>query len=340
MKKYIAAAILAFIAVVAQAATVYPSKNYVTRTLKIGAFTALRTNTSIDIEYTVGPQSVKLYVPDNIADYVKVTLADGELKVSYTEDMQIMGSHKTRLIVSAPDVVRFTTASAGDINIKSNISQKNKNVELTVLSAGDIDALNINANKITLQTSSAGDIEVNDLSAASIELYSNSAGDIEAHDIKATYNIQLYVNSAGDIDVNKAYSGNTLRAYDNSAGDIDITVASAEEVSTFATSYGDIKISTVEATSVEAAANSIGNVTLGGIADKATFEATSHGSINAKGLKAISITAKNSGLGNITCYPLQLLDATRLSVGKILYANTPTNLIKTESRRDSGINHL
>ncbi len=337
MKKYIAAAILAFIAIVAQAATITPSKNYVTRTLKIGAFTALRTNTSIDIEYTVGPQSVKLYAPDNLADYVRVTLADGELKVGYSEDMNIRGSHKTRLIVSAPNVVKFTTASSGDIEIKSDISQPAQNVDLTVLSAGDIDALNIKANNIKLHTNSAGDIEVKNLTAVSIDLYSNSAGDIEARDLKATKDIKLYVNSAGDIEVNKAYAANQLEMYINSAGDISVAEASAEEVKAFTNSSGDIKVTSVDATSVIAAANSAGDVTLSGIADKAKLESTSHGSINAKGLKAISVTAKVSSIGNITCYPLQSLDATRLSVGKIRYANTPTNLTKTESRRDSGI---
>lgn len=337
MKKYIAAAILAFIAIVAQAATITPSKNYVTRTLKIGAFTALRTNTSIDIDYTVGPQSVKLYAPDNLVDYVRVTLADGELKVGYSENMNIRGSHKTRLIVSAPNVVKFTTASSGDIEIKSDIAQPAQNVDLNVLSAGDIDALNIKANNITLHTNSAGDIEVKNLTAASIDLYVNSAGDIEANDLKATNNIQLYVNSAGDIAVNKAYAGNKLGMYTNSAGDIKVDEASAEEVSTFTNSAGDIKVTSVEATSVIAATNSAGDVTLSGITDKAKLESTSHGSINAKGLKAISVTARVSSIGNITCYPLQSLDATRRSVGKIRYANTPTNLTKTESRRDSGI---
>lgn len=53
--KSIAIALMAFGALAAQGADVTPSNRYITRKVNSGAFTAIRTNTSLDIVYTVGP---------------------------------------------------------------------------------------------------------------------------------------------------------------------------------------------------------------------------------------------------------------------------------------------
>ena len=48
----------------ATAATIVPSSKYVTRKVNSGDFTAVCTNTAIDIIYTVGPRSIEIYAPD------------------------------------------------------------------------------------------------------------------------------------------------------------------------------------------------------------------------------------------------------------------------------------
>ncbi len=347
MKRTFFTLILVMAAIVAGAATITPSKTYITQTLRIGSFTALRTNTAIDIEYTVGPQSVKLYAPDNLINYIKVSLSGGELQVSYKENMNIKGSHKSKLIVSAPKVLTFTVASAGDIKIKSNIKQTGNTVSLNTLSAGDIEAMNIEAKEVTCTTSSAGDIELSDLTATTVKLYANSAGDIKVRTLKARKDAHCYANSAGDISITTLYAGEEADIYANSAGDVKVQKLSAPDVSANTNSAGDVRISDIEANEVTAGSLSTGTVTVSGITDKATLISSSTGDVKASGLKALSVNATVHSSGTITCYPIQVLEGVCYSRnGEIRYAHKPNTRTKKnhtyedEARGDGGIRAL
>lgn len=344
MKRTFFTLILAMAAIVAGAATITPSKTYITQTLRIGSFTALRTNTAIDIEYTVGPQSVKLFAPDNLINYIKVSLSGGELQVSYKENMNIKGSHKSKLIVSAPDVVKFTAASAGDIKIKSNIKQKKSDVSLNILSAGDIEGLNIEAGTVSCITNSAGDIDLVDITANNVKLTANSAGDIKVRTLKARKKAQCYANSAGDINITTLYAGEEAGVYANSAGDVKVQKLSAPNVSANANSVGDVRVSDIEAAEVSVESLSTGTVTVSGIADKATLVSGSSGDVKASGLKALSVYATVHSSGSITCYPIQSLEGVCYSRnGEIRYANKPNTITKKnhtyedEAKGDGGI---
>lgn len=325
---------------ITQAAKIIPSKNYLTRPVSVGSFTALRTNTAIDIEYTVGPHKVQLYAPDNLLPYIKITLHGSELIVSYKEDMQINGNHKSKLIVSAPNVNTFTTASAGDITIKSNIVNDTK-IKMSILSAGDITARDITSGSVNLTTNSAGDIEVGRITANEIKMVVNSAGDITATDVKARKQGELRCNSAGDIKLNSLIALKMASINANSAGDIKINEVSADNVSVHANSAGDIKLNDVKATELTAGANSAGTITLAGITNIAKLTCTSTGDIKGRNLKASDVTASVYGGGDIYCTALDCLTASRNSIGKIYYGGKPARVvISGSSKREDGIEQL
>ena len=168
----------------------------------------------------MGPRDIEIYAPDNLMPYIQVAIKGSELIVSYKENMNIHGSHKSHIKISAPDVNKFTTASAGDIDIKSPIRLNNQTVEMRVLSAGDITAKAIEASEIRLQTNSAGDIETGSLKAENVFLMVNSAGDIETENVTARNKASVSVNSAGDVDVPEIVAGGMVSLSTNSAGDI------------------------------------------------------------------------------------------------------------------------
>ena len=318
-------------------ATVVPSKNYVTVPVKVNAsFDGLCTNTAIDIEYTVGPQKVQLHVPDNLAKYVKVTVTGGNLTVSYSENMNIQGNHKTILIVSAPDVSRFTVGSAGDITVKSDI-KTNKAVSMMVKSAGDIKACNINAPTVNLTTSSAGDIVTKEILTDEANLIVNSAGDISTGDIRARKQAKLTVNSAGDIDVPSVLAGEDLVFTTNSAGDIKVKEASADHATLTSNSSGNVKVTDLTALNVKLTCLGAGDIRAGGICSYAEMSNGSSGDIEARNLKATSVYATVMSSGGIDCYAVESLQAYRKSIGTIRYAGNPAEIIVSSTRRDDGV---
>lgn len=321
----------------AMPATVVPSKTYVTVPVKVNAsFDGLRTNTAIDIEYTVGPQKVQLYVPDNLAKYVKVSVSGGDLTVSYTENMNIHGDHKTRLIVSAPDVVRFTVGSAGDITIKSNLNTK-RLVSMTVNSAGDIKACDIKAPTVDLNTRSAGDITTGEILADNVNLTVNSAGDITTGNVRARDNATLKINSAGDIEVPSVLAGETITFTTSSAGDIKVREASADHAFLTSASSGDVKVSDLTALDVKLRCSSAGDIKVSGICSYAEMSTGSSGDIDAAHLKATSVQATVNGSGEIKCYAVESLKAYRRSIGTIRYGGNPAEVTVSDSRRDDGV---
>ncbi|MCM1224010.1 MAG: DUF2807 domain-containing protein [Lachnospiraceae bacterium] len=322
-----------------QAATITPSKNYVTKKVSAEAFTSIRTYTALDVEYTVGARSVEVYAPDNLIDYIKISVANGELRISYKEDMNIRGDHKSVVRVSAPEVSEFTTSSAGDITIKSPIKLKNAHVKLTAMSAGDIKAQDIEAASVRLMTNSAGDIVARNIKADEAKLVTNSAGDIEAECIAVKDKAEISSNSAGDIEVEEVVAGKSVKASANSAGDIEIDAMNTSSASLSANSAGDIKAKNLKANDVRANASSAGKVTMTGNCATAELEANGHGDINASSLKANHVTATARSIGSITCNALQSLNASRYGRGSIKWAGNPSD-VTIEDPKGNGVTKL
>lgn len=315
-----------FACIGAMAETITPSNKYISRKIASSDFTAIRTNTAIDIEYAVGTKSVELYAPDNLIDYIEVRVIDDELRIGYKDNMNINGNHNTVLKVKAPNVTGFTTSSAGSISINSPIRQKNTKVTLAVNSAGDIKAGNIEANELNLTTNSAGTISVGEIKAESVTVKVNSAGNISTGIIAARQMAEIYTNSAGDVKIPEIIAGTSVGVRANSAGDIQIGAINTESTSLQSNSTGSIVAKSIKAKTVKARANSMGNVTIAGNCDSAELGAYSLGEVDASGLRANHVTASARSKGNITCHALQSLDASRFGIGKIEYSGNPATV--------------
>lgn len=239
------------------AVKIKPSSHYVTKDVKVPDFTAISTSTSIDIEYTQGGKKVKIYAPDNLIDYVSVTVNNNELTVKYNQNnMQINGKCNVKVIVSAPSVSKFTTYSAGDIDIKSDI-KLNTPVTFLTKSAGDIEGLNVSAPEVSMATSSAGDIEFNNIKTQDLSLTTKSAGDIKIVNAESN-DTEIRINSAGDITV-ETLTCKTLEATTNSSGDVKVAGRCSRATYT-SNSAGDIKASRMIAVDVNATTTSAGNI--------------------------------------------------------------------------------
>ena len=291
LKYILLPAILLCITATATAATIVPSSKYVSRKGNSGDFSAVCTNTAIDIIYTVGPRSIEIYAPDNLINYIKVSQSGSEIRVNYSENMTINGNHKSYVKISAPAVSRFTTGSAGKITIDSPLTLKGNTVELNVNSAGNIKAKTIDAQTVSLKTNSAGNIETGSLKADEIRLINNSVGNITTGNIIAEQSAKVIANSAGNITLPEIVAGNQVSVNANSVGKVDVSAMSATKVEFHTNSAGNVNVDKVEATSVTATSNSVGNVTVNGICRDAELTTRSSGKIDASGLKANTVEA-------------------------------------------------
>ena len=262
MKRIIslAAALALIVAAIPSAAAtrikVVPSKTYVSRVVSCPDFTKLVTNTTIDIEYTVGPKSVKLYAPDNLIDYIQVTSSGSSLTVSWKSgvNLNINGNYTAKMIVSAPAVNDFLTNSTGDITIKSPLQGGSADYSFVTNSTGDIYLQSVKTSgiQIKLVSNSTGDITAGRLQAGNVHLTANSTGDVKASAVIGRQYAVLHTNSTGDVIVGNVMTEKAMIA-SSSTGDVKIENLSADDARINSRSTGDVRVSdmSVETLTVE-----------------------------------------------------------------------------------------
>lgn len=233
------------------------SDRYVTKTVKTEDFHSIRTASSIDIEYTVGPRKVEIYAPDNLIEYIAVNVANDVLQVKYNvKRIQINGRNKAVVRVSAPDVTEFMTGSSGDIDIKSAIKSSSY-LHFITRSSGDITAGTITAPEVIMTTQSSGDIEATDVNCTSARLKTQSSGDIKINIIKCD-EANIATQSSGDIKIEKVNAA-TVKASTQSSGDIKLK-GNCQTALLTTQSSGDISAESLKARDTTAKCLSSGDI--------------------------------------------------------------------------------
>lgn len=250
---------------VTSAESIRPSKNYVTKTVKVGKFDGISTATSIDVVYaqTSGGQDIEVYAPDNLMEYVNVVVEDGMLKVSFRskdskQGLSINGEHKTEVRVSAPAVHTLRTSSNGDIILRNGL-QTDGEVNVKSSSNGDIEGGYIVCDALVATTSSNGDVILEGAECTSLDVNASSNGDVSIKNIKAEI-VKADASSNGDVNLSGVCRSAKLLASSN--GDVEAKGLKADVVIAKASSTGDVTCCPVE--SLDATTSSNGSVSYKG----------------------------------------------------------------------------
>ena len=240
---------------------IVPSKNYVTKKVEVGKFDGISTATSIDVAYTqtAGSQDVEVYAPDNLMEYVKVTVEDGMLKVRFKnkdskKGISINGNHKTEVRVSAPAVHKLRASSSGDVILKNGLKTEGE-VSMKSSSSGDIEGENVVCDVLNAESSSSGDVSIKELKAETVNAAASSSGDVSIKELKAE-TVNAAASSSGDVILSGVCRSVNISA--SSSGDVEAKNLKANVVNANASSAGDITCHAVE--SLDATTSSSGSV--------------------------------------------------------------------------------
>ena len=218
-----------------------PSKNYVTKKVNVGSFEGISTSSSVDVIYTQtsGGQSVEIYAPDNLIDYIYARVEDGILKVGFKSprnNFSISGSHKKEVRVSAPAVKSLQASSSGDVIIKNGLK----------------------ADKLTLKASSSGDVVGGNISCEDLSASASSSGDVILEKVTCT-NLSATASSSGDVEI-KSLTATNVAAKSSSSGDVILKDGTCTNATYSASSSGDVEAKGLKAVNVVATASSSGDV--------------------------------------------------------------------------------
>lgn len=234
---------LAFLLAVTTACAekITPSKNYVTKKVNVGSFEGISTSSSVDVIYTQtsGSQSVEIYAPSNLIDYIYARVEDGILKVGFKSprnNFSISGSHKKEVRVSAPAVKSLQASSSGDIIIKNGL--KADKLTLKASSSGDVVGGNISCEDLSASASSSGDVILQKVTCTNLSATASSSGDVEIKSLKAT-NVAAKSSSSGDVILKDGTCTNATYSA-SSSGDVEAKGLKAVNVVATASSSGDV----------------------------------------------------------------------------------------------------
>ena len=204
--------------------TVVPSKQYITKKVKVGDFDGISTATSIDVVYTQtsGMQDIEVYAPDNLMEYVKIEVEEGVLKVKFQSKenpfngINIRGKHQTEVRVFAPAIHTLRASSSGDIMLKNGLQTQGQ-VTMKSSSSGDIEGGEVVCDELIASASSSGDVILDKVECRSANLSASSSGDVEAKNLRAN-RVVAGASSAGDV---TCYPVESLKASASSSGSVN-----------------------------------------------------------------------------------------------------------------------
>ena len=215
--------------------SIVPSKNYVTKKVKVGKFDGISTATSIDVLYTQtsNDQDIEIYAPDNLMEYVKVDEENGMLKIRFKgkdskTGININGKHKTEVRISAPAVHKLRASSSGDIILKNGLQTKGE-VSMKSSSSGDIEGGNVVCDVLNAESSSSGDVSIKELKAETVNAEASSSGDVILSGVCRSANFSA--SSSGDVEA-KNLQADAVNANASSAGDITCHAVESLNVTT------------------------------------------------------------------------------------------------------------
>lgn len=148
---------------------------------------------------------VRIITDDNIHQYVKTEVADGELKI-FMEDKWYRKIRSRKLIVTVKDLESITNKGSGDIRSTGRFSTGKLTVNL--IGSGDMD-LNPSVTELIVNLNGSGDISLLG-NTMKLDLYQFGSGDIKAYNVQAN-DVTLKATGSGNIKVfaNVSLSGST-----------------------------------------------------------------------------------------------------------------------------------
>lgn len=194
-------------------ATVVGSGHLVQVPRKVGAFSTIRIDGSIDVDAHPGPNpGVTVKADDNIEPLVETVVEGDALVVRVKKGTSFRTSHEMRVAVEFAQLSGVAQHGSGDLHISALDGQR---FDANITGSGDLFVDNAQLGSLAISVAGSGDVHISgraDTAAFQIA----GSGDIHAGDLAAR-KVEVKVRGSGDADVN---ASETLAASVAGSGDV------------------------------------------------------------------------------------------------------------------------
>ena len=142
--------LLLIIGACSQTKQVSGSSNYITKDIRVGSFSKIKSMSSSDIVYTQkqGTPTVQIYGPDNIVQLLETTVEGKTLVVKFKKNSSIRNSGKLEIRVSSPSLNHLSIYGSGNTTF-TNGMESNDDLEICIYGSGNINGTNFSCTKLS-----------------------------------------------------------------------------------------------------------------------------------------------------------------------------------------------
>lgn len=213
------------------------STTITSRHFEVGSFTGVDCSSMVDVKIKQGSaRSVELVAPTNHIDKFTVSVKKGVLHIDSKPGVKLNNPGHIEMSIVVPELDMVKTSGTGDIDLVGEFVTKDFNA--TTTGTGDIEAKQLNAASLNLESSGTGDISIaavvslssvfahtsgtGDIilsgSAEKAVYESSGTGDVEAFRMKAV-NVEASTSGTGDIE---CYASDVFTGSASGTGDIEV----------------------------------------------------------------------------------------------------------------------
>ncbi len=140
-------------------------RNFVTRSVPVSSFTAVKLTSSVDVKYVPSDTfAVILRGPKSYIDQLVVKVENGALYIGekeHADGITIIGfvhdDDDVKVIVKAPKINNVAMYGSGSFECDGTM--RSESLTLSIAGSGDIDVKNIEASSVSAEVAGSGDIE-------------------------------------------------------------------------------------------------------------------------------------------------------------------------------------
>ena len=191
--------LLLIIGACSQTKQVSGSSNYITKDIRVGSFSKIKSMSSSDIVYTQkqGTPTVQIYGPDNIVQLLETTVEGKTLVVKFKKNSSIRNSGKLEIRVSSPSLNHLSIYGSGNTTF-TNGMESNDDLEICIYGSGNINGTNFSCTKLSTHIYGSGNINLKKIDVPCTEANISGSGDINAIDLK-TEDVNAHISGSGSI---------------------------------------------------------------------------------------------------------------------------------------------
>ena len=212
----------------------------VNQEIEVGDFDRISICSYVDVYYTQSPdqQSVTLTCDENLVEYYKIEVKNGELIVDCKR--AFYNKIDTYVSVCSPAIKEITLSGSGDLYIGKALTIDD-NFTIKSSGSGDAEIADITASSATVSLTGSGDAEIGKMTVSSAKFMTSGSGDIEANEVTAE-SISVKTTGSGDCYLDCKDSG-TLSVEISGSGDVSISGTARAIVDISLTGSGDFDMS-------------------------------------------------------------------------------------------------